>query len=209
MFTRNYFIDTGGEEICLIHVNSFAESNECLKELNGDLTEGEFEPETEKHRRDKPTKIILCRADQDASKDCITPISDHRHLLKNKVNISDDGNKRIVKLVRAFYYFPKAYSNFSQFEIVLAKLSSKQNVYKVYSLKNLDGEPSDVPRNKVLALTPNIWKYGVKNKQIDPVNFIEDLIKADRPELIELAYLQLPVLDLYLSNPFNTSERRK
>ena len=129
--------------------------------------------------------------------------------MKNKVNISDDGNKRIVKLVRAFYYFPKVHSNFSQFEIVLAKLSSKQNSYKVYPLKNLDGEPTDVPRNRALALTPNIWKYGVKNKQFNPVNFFEDLIKADRPELIELAFLQLPVLDVNMSNPFSTSERRK
>ena len=213
-----YFIKwgiyVGGDHVCLIHVNSFTDSNNSTKDTTGDLTDGEpdadadTETHTESNRRHKPTKIILY-TDQDSGKDCLSPISDHRHLLKNKVNVSEDANKRIVKLVRAFYYFPKPHSNFLQFEIVLAKLSTQHNMYKIYPLKNLHGEPLDVPKNKALALTPNIWKYGVKNKQFNPVNFIEDLIKADRPELIELAYLQLPVLDLYLSNPFHTSERRK
>ena len=96
-----------------------------------------------------------------------------------------------------------------QYEIVLAKLSGKQNQVKVFSLKNLDGESVEVPRNKAIALTNNIWKYGVKNKQFVPNNFIADLIQADTPELISLAYTQIPILDIYIANPFNTSEKRK
>ncbi|KAI6653575.1 Serine/threonine-protein phosphatase 6 regulatory ankyrin repeat subunit A-like isoform X1 [Oopsacas minuta] len=193
-----------GDGDCLIHINSSTESCDFKNSCEGLIAEDSIEVE----RHNRPTKIVLCQAENE-EKGCPTPIKAHRHLLKNKVGITDDGQKRIVKLVRAFYYFPKAFSSFAQFEIVLAKLSSKQNLYTVYSLKNLEGEPVDVSRNKVVALTPNIWKYGVKNKQFVTTNFISDLINADRPELIELAYLQLPILDVYLPNPFNTSEKRK
>lgn len=157
-------------------------------------------------RHNRPTKIVLCNANETQ---CLTPLTDHGTDLNTKVGITDDGNKLTVKLEQAFYFFPKPYASFSQYEIVLAKLSGKQSQFKISSLKNLDGESVEVPRNKAVALTNNIWKYGVKNKQFIPNNFIDDLIRGDRPSLISVAYIQIPILDIYIPNPFNTSEKKK
>ena len=164
----------------------------------------------------RPTKIVLCPSTLVDSTDeikpqkgTLSPITERGHLLKQKVGIIDDGNKRIVKLVRAFYYFPREYEGFLENEIVIAKLSDKQTMYEVYSLKNLEGESTNIPRHRAVALTPNIWKYGVKNKHFNPSNFINDLIIANRPELIEIAYVQLPVLDGNILNPFSILEKKK